>query len=296
MRHIPLIAFLILALAVAFIPRENDITLWWIPAAKLLTTGADVYSLNARAPFVYPPFVLPLFAPFALPGAYQAMTLVNAGAAVALVCWQKASGWWLLYPPVLMALAFGSFDLPVVALALLAYRKRWPGVMALALLVKPQAAIFWCVPYVVEQPRVMLRMAATGAALVVTSVVLTPGAWGSWFEAVMAHPGELADHYINGSYSLFSIGLGIGALGGVLTLPRFREGQWRALTALLVPFTRYYSAVGLVGYAAPWAIALAWVLVLLAVAGLRVVWVEPLVVLGLSLYLGKSMPEKQPYV
>ena len=34
---------------------------------------------------MYPPFVLPLFAPFALPGAYQAMTLVNAGAAVALV-------------------------------------------------------------------------------------------------------------------------------------------------------------------------------------------------------------------
>lgn len=275
-RTIPVTVFVVLLCALALAQPVTDTALFFIPAAHILAHGGDAYALHSAVmPFVYPPWVMPLFVAYGLPGAYVLAILANGAAALWITRAQRASYWWLLYPPVLTACWFGTFDLLVVALALLAYRRRNPALMAVALLIKPQAAIFWCVPLLIEQPRLAWRIAAVGAGVVGASLLLMPGAWGSWLAAVGAHPTSLATHYAVGGYSVFAL----GALGIGHTLARMREGQWRALTALTVPFIRQYSAVGLLGYGPTWVIALAWLLAGLAVFGVRALWIEPVVVL-----------------
>lgn len=277
-RHIPIMAFAVLAFLLALVQPATDVTLFFVPAARIMAHGGNVYALSSQAlPFVYPPMVLPLFMLYGLPGAYLLAILANVSAALWIVRAQRVSYWWLLYPPLLTACYFGTFDLPVVALALLAYRRRSPLLMALALLVKPQAAIFWLVPYAAEEPRVLWRIGAVGAMVTAISMLLLPETWSAWLVTISARPTSLATHYSIGGYSVFAI----GAYGVFTALSRLREGQWRALTALTVPFIRQYSAVGLIGYGPTWVILLAWALVALAVSGVRMLWLEPVAVLGI---------------
>jgi len=285
MRHIPLVIFAIFAAFIASTQHLTDVSLFFTPAARLILQGGDAYALHTEAlPFVYPPFVLPLLTVYALPGAYVLGLLVNAGAAVWIVRNLRVSGWWVLYPPVIIALWFGTFDLLVVALALFAYRRRNAALMALALLIKPQAALFWCVPLAFEHPRAIGRMVAVGGAVTVASMLIMPSTWASWLTALAAHPGSLAVHYAMSGYSLFAV----GALSAPILWARLRQPQWRALVALFVPFVRYYSAVGLIGYGGAWIVALAWGLVALVVlTGVRALWLEPVMVLGMGIWIAK---------
>ncbi|MCC6613989.1 MAG: DUF2029 domain-containing protein [Anaerolineae bacterium] len=284
MRYISFVIFAIIVSAIAVAQPNTDVTKFFTPAAHIIAQGGDPYALSSEAwPFVYPPYVLPLLIIYGLPGAYVLAVLANAGAALLIVRAQRVNWAWLLYPPVLSAICYGTFDLPVVALAMLAYRRRNPVLMALALLIKPQAAVFWLVPMVIEQPRAVWRMAATGIAVIVMSLVLMPDTWGSWLAAASANA-RLLSHYAVNSYSVFAVGA-IGAWGA---LSRLHEKQWRALTALLLPFVRYYSAVGLIGYGGAWVVALAWVLIALLMNGVRVLWIEPMVVLGVAFWIERQ--------
>lgn len=280
-KRAPVAIFAILVIVLVAAAPETDVSLFFAPAAHLIAQGGDVYALHSAAmPFVYPPWVLPAFALYALPGAYLLAVLVNVGAAIWIVRVQRVSWWWLLYPPVLTAGWLGTFDLPVVALALLAYRRRNAALMALMLLIKPQAAIFWCVPLVIEQPRIVWRMAVVGAGVVCASLLLMPEAWGSWLAIVSVRPVGLATHYAVGGYSILSIAFGGVMVGTHGALARMGERRQRALVAFAVPFIRQYSAVGLIGYAGVWVIPLAWALIGLGMwRGIGALWVEPMVVL-----------------
>lgn len=276
MRHAPLFAFLALAISALFLQPIGDVQNWFTPAAHLLLKGENAYALNAAGPFIYPPVTLPLFVLFALPGISVALLAVNMVAALWMLHALKASRWWLLYPPVLLALWLGTFDLPVAALALLAYRRKSSWLMAVALLIKPQTAIFWCVPLLFERPRTLWHMALIGGGAVGASLLLTPGAWAEWFAVMRSGREFFTAYYINGSYSLFAL-----AIGG-LSL-RLSSSHLRALTALVLPFSRYYSGVGLLGYAGAWVVALSWALfAVAAITGATVFSVEPLAVLVVS--------------
>lgn len=278
MRHLPIMVITVFAVALAWLQPGNDVNRWFIPAARLLLGGENVYALNAAGPFIYLPVALPLFAVFALPGMYAVVLAANVAAALWIVRTLDVSRWWLLYPPVLLALHLGTFDLPVAALALLAYRRRWPVLMTLVMLIKPQTAIFWCVPLIFEQPRALWRMALVGGGAVGLSILLTPGTWSAWLDVLGAQRDFLGAYYVNGSYSLFALAFGV-----TTARPRFEQTRLRALTALIVPFSRYYSGVGLLGYGGAWVVALSWALFALAsVTGAPVFWIEPVAVVVVS--------------
>lgn len=286
MRHAPLFVFLAFVFAALLLQPVGDVQNWFTPAARLLLRGENVYALNAAGPFIYPPVTLPLFMLFALPGAQAALLAVNGMAALWMLRALNASRWWLLYPPVLLALWLGTFDLPVAALAFLAYRRKSSWLMALALLIKPQTAIFWCVPFILEHPRAIWRMAFVGGGAVGLSILLMPSTWAEWLAVIRDGREFFTAYYINGSYSLFAL-----AVGGLAF--RLSQSRARALTALLLPFSRYYSGVGLIGYAGVWAIALSWVLfAAAAVTGTTVFFVEPMVVLVVSAVV-ETYPRKR---
>lgn len=288
MRHAPLFAFLALVIAVLYLQPIGDVQNWFTPAAHLLLTGENVYALNSAGPFIYPPVTLPLFVLFAFPCASVLLLAVNVAAALWMIHTLNANRWWLLYPPVLLALRLGTFDLPVAALALLAYRRKSPWLMALALLVKPQTAVFWCVPLIIEQPRTLWRMALAGGGTVGVSFLLTPGAWSEWFMVMRDGRSFFTAYYINGSYSIFAL-----AIGGLVV--RLSASRLRALTALLLPFSRYYSGVGLLGYAGAWAIALSWALfAVAAVTSTTVFFVEPIAVLVVSAIVETHSRKRSP--
>lgn len=266
-----LFATFILGLALS--RPANDLTRLFTPAGRLLLAGADPYALNADAVFPYLPTSLWVFPLFTLPHAYHLMLIVNALAAVALVRVQRVGWVWLLHPPLWYALAAGQLDIGVCLLACVAGRRGSVGLMALAVLIKPQAAAFWCVPWILADWRRGAWLALLVGAVSGASWLLAGEVWASWRLAAGAH----GHYYAVNNASLWSAGAPVGALVCGLALLRWGRDEQvaRPLWALAAPVSSYYGGVGLLGAGPVWVVGVSWVAALTGA-----LWLEPVVMLA----------------
>lgn len=304
---LPVGLFALLLLGMALAAPPNDLTRYFLPAGRLLGAGASPYSLNAQGPFIYWPFglwVFPLLA--AVPGVYYLLLAANGVMLLAALRRIRASWWWLLYPPALYTLLAGQLDILALLLGVLACRSgshglRGAALLALALAIKPQAALFWLLPWLwnLPTPRDRVRGLAVCGTLLLLPMLLwwlaAPGTvtllWREWVAAL----GSGAGAYVGDSPSLWAAGLtlpALAALGLWLVFGRHHDVS-RPLLALGLPALRYYSAVALVGAAPAWAVLVGYgSAALTLLLGTPVFWLDPLVMAAAGLWRRRQSAER----
>jgi hypothetical protein len=282
--------FTLLVIGMALAAPPNDLTRYFLPAGDLLLAGASPYALNEQGPFIYWPFGLWVFALLAaLPGVYFLLLAGNAAALLYAIRRIEAGYWWLLYPPVLYTLLAGQLDILALLLGVLAWRSARPlrgGLLiALALAIKPQAALFWLLPWLWSlrsHRERLLGLAACGGSLLLPMVgwwLVQPdfvlALWGDWAAAL----GGGSAAYIGDSPSFWSIGWTVPALLALaLWLSTGRDARLsRVFLALGLPALRYYSAVALIGAAPAWLVPIGYVSVTLSLLlSSPFYWLDPL--------------------
>ncbi len=289
---IPIALFILFVLAIAISAPKNDLTRYFLPAGHYLIDGQSPYIINRIDPFLYWPLGLWIFPPLAIiPGIYHLVLLANATLLPVIVHRMKISYFWLLYPPALYCVTAGQLDLLVLWLGVEAYlRRKSPlsgAAIALAMVIKPQAGLFWALPWLwgIENWKRRIQFIAIGAVvflapMLVWSIIDFPrviSLWQAWWiDGIRVNTGA----YIGDSPSFWAAGsplLAVLSLIGWLLVGRL-EKQSRPLLALGLPALRYYSTVALLGAVPVWGVALGYVAVALTVLLSKpVFWIEPLV-------------------
>ncbi len=306
---IPIVLFGVFVIAIGINAPQNDLTRYFLPAGRYLLDGQSPYIINRIDPFLYWPIGLWVFPPLVLiPGIYHFTLLANAVLLVVIVRRLNISPFWLLYPPALYCVTAGQLDLLVLWLGVEAYlRRKSPlsGVaLAIGLALKPQAALFWVLPWLwgMENWRKRLQFIAIGSVVFLAPVLIWAlfdpnrviGLWQAWWlDGIRVNTGA----YVGDSPSFWAAGfpvLALVALVGWLIIGR-SEKPSRPLLALGLPALRYYSTVALLGAVPVWGVALGYVTVTLtAILKKPVFWIEPLVMIGYWAYIYWQRREKNP--
>lgn len=296
---IPIVLFGVFVIAIGISAPQNDLTHYFLPAGRYLLDGQSPYIINRIDPFLYWPFGLWIFPPLVLiPGIYHLVLLANAVLLLVIVRRLKISFFWLLYPPALYCVTAGQLDLLVLWLGVEAYlRRKSPlsGItLAIGLAVKPQAALFWVLPWLwgVDGWPKRLRLIAIGAVAFLAPMLLwmvfdfnrVVSLWQAWWvDGIRVNTGA----YVGDSPSFWAAGLpilAIAALIGWLITGR-SEKQSRPYLALGLPALRYYSTVALLGAVPVWGVALGYLTVILTtILNKPVFWIEPLVMVSYWIY------------
>lgn len=289
---IPLVLFFAYILIFVLSIPQSDITMSFIPAGNLMLNGQSPYIINETRPFIYWPPALWVFLPFALvPFAHQIFTVINVILLVLTLRRLELSSWWYIYPPVLYSIAAGQLDILVLWLSVEAYVRRLQNssiiIIFLAILLKPQTALFWTLPWFFGQPNYRRRLRSICVGLITIILLLSvwflaspapfSELWTGWLNGIRQH----SSAYTGDSPSFWAVEAPLLAL--TMLVLWLVAGKYlnvsRAFLALGLPAMRYYSMITLVGIVpVQFALIISYLVVVLAVISKQPnFWLEPVI-------------------
>ena len=242
-------ALFLLVVATSRWASPNDEHAYWLAGQRLLD-GAPLYDPNASSitPFAYwyPPVVAQVVAPISAVVPSEAFSW--AWTAVLLACLLFLAGGRPLvalalvaYLPVATELGFRNVHLILAVLIVLGIR-RWPVLFAVGAAIKiaPGLGIVYLAARGRWRDAAMASL--VGLAILVVSVVVSPGAWGDFVDILRARgPGD-ASAFVPIPYIVRAVvGLGLAVAAGRL---RPRIGEPLLVVAIVVALpTLWFTAL-----------------------------------------------------
>lgn len=222
----------------------------------------------------YPPVTTLLFVVLALVPlnlSFAIWTGFNVVAVVAAAGPRKALGW-VIYFPVLMAIAAGQIDLLLVAAATMLSKKDWRSIVAaVAITLKPQCAFLilpiWLIRWALTDRRRLAIFAGSAAVVHTLPLIAAPWMMGAWFQRALGYDGANPGGSAPGIWSVQSV-LGapawpfvvISIMAVAAGLLSGRDGASRAANLIALPTGHPYNGAVLLGTAPVWLmVALSWI-------------------------------------
>ena len=166
----------------------SDALAYW-RAGHAIINGTPLYGQDAgtASAYLYSPLFAQVVTPFTL---LPQPLFVWAWRAFEVVCLRVAIGSWtragisiLVFPPVIIELAYANVDLPIAAVCALAMQGR-PATWSLPPIVKAAALPLVPLAFVVDR-RTFLRSGAIALAAVAVSIVIAPTLWRSYLDFLL---------------------------------------------------------------------------------------------------------------